>query len=319
MIRLLLIALALLTTIALSSEAKAQSCSFSVSNPDFGNVDTLSGGVDDTAATVNISCGGAVLGATVRVCLNINAGSGGATSGIRHMRNASSAPLNYQLYKDAAHSLPWGSVEQPALGTPVVVDLTLPLLGGTVATTRTIYGRVLGSQQSAPAGSYSSAFAGAEVRFNWTTYLLTPPDCSTVAANPIRPAFNVLANVAANCSVSAQNLDFGPHGVLSANVDANGGIDVTCTPGTNYAIGLNGGLSGAPPTQRQMKQGSQVVFYGLYRNMARSLAWGNGAGETLAGTGTGALQNLPVYGRVPAQTTPSPGLYADTIVVTVTY
>ena len=36
-------------------------------------------------------------------------------------------------------------------------------------------------------------------------------------------------------------------------------------------------------------------------------------------TGNGALQSYTIYGRVPPQTTPKPGTYADTITLTVTY
>ncbi|WP_280527698.1 spore coat protein U domain-containing protein [Ciceribacter thiooxidans] len=39
----------------------------------------------------------------------------------------------------------------------------------------------------------------------------------------------------------------------------------------------------------------------------------------MTGTGTGLTENVSVYGRVPAQSTPAPGTYTDTIVVTVTY
>ena len=53
---------------------------------------------------------------------------------------------------------------------------------------------------------------------------------------------------------------------------------------------------------------------------ARTQPWGNSSGViTAAGTGSGLAQSLTVYGRVPAQTTPSPGAYTDTVVVTLTY
>ncbi|WP_409528142.1 spore coat protein U domain-containing protein [Rhizobium sp.] len=39
----------------------------------------------------------------------------------------------------------------------------------------------------------------------------------------------------------------------------------------------------------------------------------------VTGTGTGSPQTLTVYGRVPAQNTPAPGTYSDTVVVTVSY
>jgi spore coat protein U-like protein len=48
--------------------------------------------------------------------------------------------------------------------------------------------------------------------------------------------------------------------------------------------------------------------------------WGQTIGtDTVAATGNGAAQPFTVFGQVPAQTTPSPGLYTDTITVTVTY
>ena len=65
---------------------------------------------------------------------------------------------------------------------------------------------------------------------------------------------------------------------------------------------------------------SSNVTYGLYRDSARSQPWGASVGvNTASGTGDGSSQNLTAYGRVPAQTTPQPGAYSDTIVVTVGY
>ncbi|RVL93135.1 Csu type fimbrial protein [Sinorhizobium meliloti] len=301
-----------------TAQAIAQSCSFSVTSVNFGNVDTLAGAAVDTTGTVNISCDGGALGANFRICLNLNAGSGGATSGTRHMRNATNAALDYNFYQDAARSTPWGSVEQTTLGNPVAVDLTAPILGS-ASTTRTIYARVLANQQSVATGLYTSAFSGAHVRFNYVTYLLTPPACTSVTQNATRPSFNVQANVIPNCMVTAQNIDFGNHGVLDANVDADGGLGVTCTPGTAYTVGLNNGLNGDSPTVRRMSLGGGAVMYGLYKDAARSQPWGNSGGDLVPGRGAGATQDLPVYGRVPPQTTPAPGTYTDTVVVTVTY
>jgi spore coat protein U-like protein len=298
--------------------AWTQSCSFSVTNVNFGNVDTLSGATADTTGTVDISCNGGLLGANFRICLNINAGSGGATSGTRHMLNASNASLDYNFYQDAAHSIPWGSREQPTLGNPMALTLTAPILG-TVSTTRTMEARIPSSQQSVSSGFYSATFSGAETSFNWVTYLLFPPDCSSVTQNPVRPTFTVQANVVPNCMVSAQNINFGNHGVLNTAIDATGSLGVTCSPGIGYAVGLNNGLTGGSPISRRMTLGSEAVIYGLFKDAARSQPWGNAGSELVPGSGTGATQNLPVYGRVQSQPTPSPGAYSDTVVVTVTY
>jgi spore coat protein U-like protein len=66
--------------------------------------------------------------------------------------------------------------------------------------------------------------------------------------------------------------------------------------------------------------GGNQIWYGLFRDAARSLSWGElGDGAAQPGTGSGAAQSFTVYGRVPAQATPPPGIYSDTIIVTITY
>ena len=45
----------------------------------------------------------------------------------------------------------------------------------------------------------------------------------------------------------------------------------------------------------------------------------NPTGSVLSGTGTGNNEEVIVYGRVPSQTTPSPGTYTDTVQVTIAW
>ncbi|WP_274426589.1 Csu type fimbrial protein [Chelativorans sp. YIM 93263] len=318
--RLLLPFLVFLGAVLMAGMARAQTCSFSVTDVNFGNVDTLSGAAVDATGSVSVTCRALLAPVLpVRVCLNLNAGSGGATSGTRQMRNAANAPLNYNFFQDAARQTPWGSREQPALGNPVALIFNTLLLGIPQTQTATIYGRVLPSQQSTATGFYTSAFSGAQVTFNYVASLLLPANCSNVTQNTIRPPFMVQANVVPNCSVTAQNIDFGSHGVLDTAADAAGRLDVTCTPGTAYTVALDNGLTGTGPTARRMTLGGQAVVYGLYKDTARSQPWGSSGSQLLSGSGTGATQSVSVYGRVPAQPTPGPGTYTDTVVVTVTY
>lgn len=317
MLRPVVILLAIVFLQPISAAAQVlNNCSSSVTNVNFGNVDTLTGGAVDTAGTVNVTCN-STLGATFRICLNLNAGQGGATSGVRHMIGPGGNRLDYRLFQDAARATLWGSRTQATLGTPVALQLSVPILGS-VSTSRTIYARVSGNQQSVSPGTYTSLFSGAQVEFNWSTSGTT--DCASLTNNPIRPSFTVQANVVPNCNVTAQNINFGDHGVLDTAVDATGAVSVNCTSGTTYDVGLSNGLNGDGPTQRRMMLGDQSVTYGLYRDAARSQPWGNTIGsDTASGTGAGAVQNLTVYGRVPSQSTPAPGTYSDTVVVTVTY
>jgi spore coat protein U-like protein len=312
---LVLIALVLGMT---CGRAHATTCSISVSNLSFGNVDVLSGSAVDTAATISVSCTGLLL-TTVRLCLGINAGSGGVDSSGRYLLNGASS-LRYQLYQDAARTTIWGSTTWGFSGGPELIDLGLGL-GGSASTTTTIYGRIFGSQSTAPAGLYSSSFAGSDLSFSYAILALF--DCNSILVLPPQFAsasFMVTASVVSNCLLNAQNIDFGSQGSLTANVDAAGQVSATCTPQTSYSISLGYGNTGSGPTIRKMLSGASSITYGLYRDSARAQPWGTSIGtDTVGGTGSGGQQNYAVFGRVPSQATPAAGTYADTIIVTLTY
>lgn len=129
--------------------------------------------------------------------------------------------------------------------------------------------------------------------------------------------------VQAECKLtSTTDLAFGTTGVIQSAVTATGTIGVQCTNTTPYNIGLNAGTtSGATVAARKMASGSgATINYEIFRDSARTLVWGDTVNSnTQSGTGSGAVQTLTVYGRVPVQPTPAPGSYSDTITVTVTY
>ena len=69
-----------------------------------------------------------------------------------------------------------------------------------------------------------------------------------------------------------------------------------------------------------MTFGASSVAYGLYQDSAHASPWGSTPGANVAtGTGDADVQAIPVYGLVPAQVSPAPGTYSDTIVVSVSY
>jgi spore coat protein U-like protein len=134
--------------------------------------------------------------------------------------------------------------------------------------------------------------------------------------------FGVDVTIQAQCLInSASTLSFGTQGVLSANVDQTSTIVVQCTNTTTYDIGLDaGGGSGASVTTRKLTGGGATINYTLYSNPGRTTVWGNTVStDTVAATGNGGAQSHTVYGRIPAQTTPAPAAYSDTITITVTY
>ena len=134
--------------------------------------------------------------------------------------------------------------------------------------------------------------------------------------------FTVQVTIVATCTInSASTLNFGSQGVFTANVDQTSTIQVQCTNTTPYNIGLDAGTgTGATVAVRKMTSGGTTVNYTLYSDSGRTTVWGTTIGtNTVAATGSGAAQSYTVYGRIPAQTTPAPGTYADTVTVTVTY
>jgi len=124
--------------------------------------------------------------------------------------------------------------------------------------------------------------------------------------------FQVTANVADSCSVTATDLAFGAYDPFSATPkDGSSAISVTCTNGASYGVSINGGATGrsmAGPL-------GSTLGYGLFSDTTRTTAF-NLTGQA----GTGAVFAHTVYGRIPAgQTTARAGSYAETVTVTVTY
>ena len=134
--------------------------------------------------------------------------------------------------------------------------------------------------------------------------------------------FSVSMTINSSCTiVSTAALNFGSQGVLTSAVPQTTTLQVQCTNTTAYNIGLDAGTgSGATVAARKMTSGSNTVTYSLYSDSGHTTVWGNTIGtNTVSATGNGAAQTYTIYGQVPAQTTPAPGSYSDTITVTVTY
>ena len=316
--RILRAALLMAAALLLPGAASAQTCSFTISDLNFGAIDTLSAAPADFSANLTYDCSGTASD-RILICPHLHEGSVASVSGgVRRMASGTGY-LNYQLYQNIGRSVEWGAFGWMFLPPPIEVILNG---GGTAAGSVPIYGRAFGSQTTVPpALDFAASFSGASVEIR---YRSTPSDsiCTNQAGTlAAAPSFNVTASVDPNCRIATSPVNFGTQGVLRSNVDATGEIAVTCTPSTNYGIELNGGTTGSPPTQRKMSKAAETVTYGLYKNSGRDQPWGDSSspGSTVTGNGSGLEQSHTVYGRVPPQTTPSPGIYTDTVIVTVTY
>jgi spore coat protein U-like protein len=325
-----------LCTLVLCASPRADAvttCTATMTDLTFGNIDPT-GALVNTTATLNYSCtySGGLLGglsaAFVRMCFSIGTGTTpGSTYNPRRMLDANFDPMTFQLYRDAARSQIWGSVDNGTYA-PRQQDLQFSLFGnGTTQNgTATLYGQVPAGQTGLGVGNYTNAFSGIHTKlsYNYNEALLAfggfPATCGTASNGTF--AFTARADVQPQCRLTtATDLDFGSvPGLLLTNKDQTSTIGTTCTFRTAWKIGLDNGQHASGNTRRMTGVGSYAVNYELYRDSGRSLRWGNTVNiDTLGGTGSGTTQSVSVYGRVPPQAAVAAGNYSDIITVTVTY
>lgn len=304
---------ALVLALAWSTPARSQTCTFTMSDIDFGSVDAFATEATDLVAQATFQCTGAST-PYVHACASI---------GRREMSGPGGAKLTYDMYIDAARTRAWGSLWEANAAN--VLTGEIPIASGAGSVTVPVYVRIFGGQSQLPAGAYSQGFLGAGYTgYNVVGYTSTPPACTTSSGPQTPFSFTTRATVAPNCTVSATNIDFGQHGIIGQSFDSTGVITTTCTKSANYNLSLDAGTgAGATMALRRMTRsgGSETMAYALYRDAGRTQVWGDGTGgsNSVANTGTGLVQTTTIYGSVPAQNAPKPGSYADTITVTVTF
>jgi len=327
--------LALAVALAPAPATAATTCTAVTTALDFGNVSASA--ATDSSAQITVTCQtGAlsILGTIyVRMCLNIGEGAQGGGLGIapRRMLNPLNDSLGFQLYRDSARSLIWGSALNAS--TPLQVDLTYSslLTGGSGSASYTIYGRVP-LQSGIATGLYQNSFSGAftNLQYRYDEPLIgtpasMPASCTnggTGGATAVQFPFVSSANAAPLCTIaSIADLDFGSHsGLIDTALNYTTALSMNCRRRTAWQVSLDNGQYASGSIRRMRNAAGQYLRYELYRDAARSQRWGSTLNsDTQTGTGTGSTQSLTLYGQVPAAQTPPPGSYSDVVKVTVTY
>jgi len=321
---------------AVAGAARADSCSVTMSDVNFVSVSPISSSNFFANGTGSVTCSWTLLSTTapflllfpnVQVCVNAGLGTNSTSSTPRDLGNGSNR-LDYNLYRDSSYAAAsiWGGPALAATPTPISFSMTAPnlLTGGSVTQSFTVYGRI-------PAGAaltgvktvansdtvYSSNFSGAAT-MTYAFYNLITPACTTGSSASF--GFQVNATVINNCTISTTPIAFGANGVLNAALRKTGTLSVQCVNNNAYQIALNGGIVSGSVTGRQMKNSatSEKISYQLSATLDGTI-WGDGSGGTTlySGTGNGAVQTMTMYGMVPAQGTPTPGDYKDTVTATI--
>ncbi len=144
---------------------------------------------------------------------------------------------------------------------------------------------------------------------------------------------NVTAQGASVCTTRANGPVFGVYEPLtSTDTLATGAVILECrwlSGGADriaFTVRLNSGVSGSF-ANRQLRSGTQWLLYNLYADPGYVRIWGDGtAGTATVSDGFTVSRgqplrvfSAPLYARLPTAQFVDPGLYADTIAVTIEY
>lgn len=148
---------------------------------------------------------------------------------------------------------------------------------------------------------------------------------STRAQGTDSTTFQVRIDIQGSCLiVSASDIDFGSQLAAAATHSQTGTIQVQCTNGLPFNLGLDGGTVTGDVAARAMESGAGTrIPYTLRRDSPTGTNWGNSAPSWLTGTGLGigTAFNLPftVYAQATVSGTEAVGSYLDTVTATISY
>jgi spore coat protein U-like protein len=145
---------------------------------------------------------------------------------------------------------------------------------------------------------------------------------------------DVMAEIVPGCAVdgstAASGLDFGSlafgtypavlAGPVDASLSASGGVQVRCTAGLTFQLSADGGEHADGSGRRLARAGdpASVVPYALYATAAHDVGLPI-AGHVDVTVPASGLVDLPIYAVATLPGSVAPGLYSDTLHVTLSW
>lgn len=133
----------------------------------------------------------------------------------------------------------------------------------------------------------------------------------------------LLAHGAPACDLTVLAADFGAYDVFSvAPTDGLGMVDIRCAADSKVKISLDPGTySGGvfAPRLLQSSAAATTLNYNLYLDASRNRIWGDGTGNTDVYFGQAGPPSLsvPIYSRLPPGQRAAPGIYTDSVLLTI--
>ncbi|OLL32713.1 hypothetical protein BTH42_05515 [Burkholderia sp. SRS-W-2-2016] len=141
--------------------------------------------------------------------------------------------------------------------------------------------------------------------------------------------FQVSAQITAGCQVnngaisnpSFGTLDFGSHpatetGTADASLSATSGITISCTPGVNMSMTVGSGQNYG--TARNMAYGSNLIPYRIYRDAGFASEYAPASSYAISYTDPDNIV-LPIFAVATLSGSNPPGVYQDTVTVTLSW
>lgn len=144
------------------------------------------------------------------------------------------------------------------------------------------------------------------------------------AASPQTADITVSAQISANCTISAGNMQFGAYDPIVANsgtgsdVTATADITTTCTSGSSPLINLSLGDFSNGAGLRQMASGANRLSYNLYSDNGHNALWDVNS-DVPATTPDGTPHVNTVFGLLPKGQNKPVGSYSDVVVASVSF
>lgn len=164
----------------------------------------------------------------------------------------------------------------------------------------------------------------------FTTFIIPTFSSALIAhAGKANGNLQVKARIAGGCTIKNTSdaiLDFGTIDDLNkeqniAKTADDMSIQIQCSKGIDYSIGLGGGHDPEGPegdnAVRHMRFGNQIIRYALTSDAAAKAPWT--LASRITGAGDGNVQTYPVYGKLFQAETPVAGDYTDTVTIEVKY
>jgi spore coat protein U-like protein len=301
-------------------------CSLSAPAATFGSVTTFSvaSTVNNTSSTTNVNCGSgtlSLLGSDNITYAFTTASNLSGTRAVLKTASGGTDNIPIQLCIDSAcatelqqgGSYRWSSASLLALGN--TLNFNIPLYF------RTVPGQVIA------AGTYTTTIT-ITVSYTVCAGLNVGGLCVGTVQSSAGTAMPITVNlvVTNDCTtITAPNVSFGSAPLVGSFSTVQQTINVVCSKGSTYTVGLSNG-SYYSGTTRQMASGTNRLAYDIYKGTTTTSRWGPTGTDRWSSTTSTSLnadtvtRNFTYTAQIlTTQNTPAAGNYTDSVVVDVSF